>query len=803
MLLNFFKTAFRSLLRQRSYTLINVAGLSVGFAAFILIVIFVEREISFDKHIANHRRIFRVVEIQNEPGVGEQHVAITMGPLAEALQRDFPQITAALRMMIAWDYATVTNNDKVFRETAVYYTDPSIIGMFGIELLSGNPQTVLDDPLSVLLSESVATKYFGNATTAQGKSLQLGGKNFHVTGVMKDQPETSHLAFNILLPFKLAESNPAFDWLKGWGANSLITYVQLDQPASAAIINEQFDDFLQRHVMSDGKTWQYLEMYLQPLDEIYLQSGHIKFQDVTHSGNAGVIIIFIVVAFLVLLIACVNFVNISIARSVKRFREVGMRKVLGAGRRSLIVQFISESAIVTFVSVVISLGLIQLLLPEMNAMLGTTFQFNSIFTPAFSLGLVLLFILISLISGAYPAFYLSGMQPVDVFRGRQGSRRGGQSARLSKLLVTFQFTISIALIFCVIVISRQINYIHHKDLGINYRDALFVHLGSGQDLKMKTLKTTLLSEPDILTVAATTNINGVSGSQGPAFVDDSARTKIYVRYGYVDAEFFKTMEIPIVEGTDFDPLLSNYQGVIINEAAVKALGWSNPIGKRFRFEMEDSVRIAPVIGVVKDYHYYSLRSPIEPALWAWLPDELSGLVIKYRHPETSARKEQILKFIENTVKTSYPTQPYNATEGTTVALNSYQSDEVTYKLFIYFALISLFLSCLGLFGITSLLIEQKTKIIGIRRVMGASAKQMAVWLIREYLILVLLAGALALPLGYHIMNIQLQSFAYRVNYSAWHFLLPVVTALVIAFGSIIVKIWQAARVNPVEALKYE
>ncbi len=802
MWLNYFKTASRSLLRQRGYTLINVSGLSVGFAAFILIFLFVRREVSFDRHIEKHQRIFRVVEIQNEPGVGEQHVAITMGPLADALKRDFPQITAVMRLMNAWNYSNVSINDQVFRENNMYYADPSIIGMYGIELLSGNPQKVLEDPHSVLLSESVAEKFFGSVEGASGKSLQLGGQSFRVSGVMKDLPETSHLFFNILIPFSVVEKNPDFEWLKGWGSNSLITYVELDNPASAQEINDQLDDFLQRHVMADGKTWQYLEMYLQPMDEIYLHSGHIKFQDVTHSGNAEIIVIFIAVAFLILLIACVNFVNISIARSVKRFREVGMRKVLGAGRQSLIFQFISESAIVTFISVIISLGLIQLVLPEMNTLLGTDFALKSVFTPGFSLSLGILFIIISLISGAYPAFYLSGLQPVDVFRGLPGARRG-RSALLSKLLVTFQFTISIALIFCVIVISRQINFIRHKDLGINYEDALFVRLERDNTFKMNTLKTILLSNPEILSVAASTNINGVAGNQGPAFVDDSAHTKIYVRYGYVDPVFFDAMKIPVIAGNNFDPSLSNYQGVIINEAAARSLGWDQPIGKRFRFEMEDTVRIAPVIGVVKDYHYYSLRSPIEPALWAWIPEELSGVVIKYRHPENPDKKENLMKFIENSVKSVFPSTPYTSTEGTTFALNSYQSDEVTYKLFIYFAAISLFLSCLGLFGITSLLIEQRTKVIGIRRVMGASVKQMAAWLIKDYLLLVLLAGALALPLGYYIMSMQLESFAYRIQFSSFYFILPVATGLVIAFGSIIAKIWQAARVNPVEALKYE
>jgi putative ABC transport system permease protein len=802
MFVNYLKIAFRSLQRQKYYTIINLVGLSIGIAAFLMISLYIQHELAFDKHLSKRDRIFRVVEIQNEPGVGEQHVAITMGPLAKAMKEDFPQVVNTLRLMGVWNYSVVNYKEKFFVEEHLNYADPSIIEMFDIPIVIGDPKQVLADPKSVLVSEKIAIKYFDNIDEAIGKVLLLDRTGFKVSGVMKDQPKTSHLFFDMLIPFEAAEVLPEFKWLEGWGSNSLVTYVELDQTSSAEKINSGFEGFLQRHVFSDKDGWEYLEMYLQPVSEIYLKSGHIKFQKVSDQGDSGLVAMFIVISILILLIACVNFINIAIARSFKRSREVGMRKVLGAGRHGLIVQFISESAILTLASMLIALGIVELVLPELNKFLGTEFSIQFLQNPLFNIDLVMLFIVMSFISGYYPAFYLSHLQPIDVLKGN-ASASGKGTGMLSRVLVVFQFVISIGLIFAVLVIRDQVDFIKNKDLGINYKDAFYIDFGEKGYEKLAVVKSAILQNPSVKSVAGCSFLNGVAGNQGPVFVSDSAKTKMLVRFGFVDEDFFNAMDIKFADGRNFDGKIPSdlNRACIINQAAAKALGWDNAIGKTFEYPgAADSSGKMEVIGVIDDYHYYSLRSQVEPALWGWLPHSFHGVVVKMA---VGADRGKLKSFIEKTWKEIFPGLPVNVIDALSNNAENYKKDQDAFMLFFYFSLISLVLSCLGLFGLTSLILEQKTKSIGIRKVLGGEVWQITYFLTRNYLVLVLVAGAIALPLSYYLLEIQLNEFAYRINIGIWHMVLPVVTALLISFLTIAYRAYKAADTNPVEALKYE
>lgn len=802
MFYNYLKIAFRSLLRQKFYALINLVGLSFGIAAFLLIGIYVQRELGFDNHISRRDRIFRVVEIQNEPGVGEQHVAITMGPLAKTMKEDFPQVVNAVRLMSGFNISVVSYEDKYFNEHDLYYADPSVISMFDVNIIYGDPETVMAEPRTVLLSKKVAEKYFGSAEAAVGKTLMFDKTSIRVSGVMEDQPETTHFFFDILIPIVTAEVLPEFDWMKSWGSNSMVTYVELDKASSMDNVNQGFDDFLERHVFSTKDSWQYLEMYLQPVSDVYLKSGHIKFQNMSASGDASMVTIFIVISVLILLIACVNFINIAIARSVKRSREVGMRKVLGAGRGSLIIQFISESVIITFASLVIALGIVELVMPELNKLLGTTFSIEFFSNPLFNVGLLLLFILISLASGYYPAFYLSRLQPIAVLKG-VSSASGRRTGFLSKALVVFQFVISIGLILAVLVIHDQVDFIRKKDLGIHYNNVFYVGFGDKGYEKLQVVKSELLQNPSISNVAGCSFLNGVGGSQGPVFVSDSAKTKLYVRFGFVDEDFFKTMDIKFADGRNFDgkqPTDVNRVS-IINQAAVLALGWDNAIGKSFRYPgASDSSGKSEIVGVMRDYHYYSLRSQIEPAIWSWQPERFRGVVVKVAE---GADAQAVKTFLEEKWKQIFPGQPVQIVDALNHSAKSYKNDQSSFTLFIYFTLISLLLSCLGLFGLTSLVLEQKTRSIGIRKVLGGQVWQITFMLIKNYLVLVLIAGMIALPLGYYLLQLQLDGFAYRISINAFHLVVPVIAAMLIAFSTIVYRAHKAANANPVEALKYE
>ncbi|MHC1776809.1 MAG: ABC transporter permease [Lentimicrobium sp.] len=803
MISNYLTTALRNLLRQKSYTLINLTGLSVGIASFLLIALYVQHEYGFDKHLSKRDNLFRVVEIQNEPGVGEQHVAITMGPLAGSLKNDYPQVVDAVRFMPGFDIQVVSYGDKFFMERSLYYVDPSVIDMFDINFIDGDPKTALSEPMSVVLSEKTAIKYFGSIHNVTGKSIKLGKRSFLVTGIMEEQPLNTHMFFNILVSISSAENLEDFEWMKGWGSNFLITYIQLDSPSSQATIEKAFPDFLKKHVFSQEEGWEFLEMYLQPLNEVYLKSQHIKFQSVSASGDINLVITFSVIAILILLVACVNYINISIARSVKRSREVGIRKVLGANRLSLIYQFISESFLLTLLSTVIAVGMVELALPEMNKLLATDFKLDFRENYLFNAGLFALLIIISLASGSYPAFYLSRMQPVQILKGGK-SAKGSGSGYLSKGLVVFQFIISVGLMFALLVIHDQVSFMQRKDLGISYRDAVFLPFGDdGSGERFEPLKAELLKNPDLKSVSGSSFINGVSGSQGPVFVDDSATTKLTVRFGYVDYDFFEAMGVSFAAGRNFDRKIASDKGaaVIINQAAARKLGWDNPVGKKFKPIMgADTTTKTEVIGVINDYHYYSMRSLIEPAVYIVAPDRFRGLVIGYY---ARADQQKVLKFIEDRWRSYFPGTPFQPVLASEYAAGSYKNDQKLFSLFVYFTFISGLLSVLGLFGLTSLLIEQKTKIIGIRRVLGGPVWKITARLIRDYMILVLLAGLISLPVTYYLLDQQLAQFAYRIQISAFYMILAVLLLSFIAFLTIVFKAYRAASANPVEALKYE
>ncbi len=799
LVISYLNSSLRSLLRRKTYLLINLMGLSVGIAAYLMIMLYVTHEKGFDKHIEKRDNLFRVVEIQNEPGVGNQHVAITMGPLARELKNTFPQIKEAARIVPAYNFNSVRSGNKLFRENNMLMVDPEIIDMFSIRFIKGNPKEVLKDPQSIVISEDVAKKYFITVENAMNSILLLNERSFKVDGIIENQSKHSHLYFNMLIPISYIENDPDYEWMKHWGANSFVTYLLLDDPASEETIEKALPKFVEEKIFTQNDGWEYLELYLQPLNDIYLKSQHIKFQMVAAVGDSKTVLIFAVVAILTLLIACINYINISLARSVKQAREVGMRKVLGADRGSLVYRFISESFIVTLIAIVFAIGLLELMLPEINKVLSTSFKID--FThPFFNIGLVVLLIIISLISGSYPAFYLSRYQPITVLKA--GITATGRSGFLSKILIVFQFAISIGLIFSIMMINDQIKYIQKKDIGIKYDNTLFLFFGQEDYKKLDVFKQILLENPAISSVSGSSFLNGVSGSQGPIFIDDSPNTRLAVRYGFVDDSFFPAMGIDFIEGRNFDSRIptDSTEAVILNEAAMRKLGWDNIEGKSIRSLDEDSLIKPKVIGVIKDYHYYTLKSLIEPAAYFYIPNEFRGVTIKYAG---QMERQKVEDFIETKWKEIYPNTPYLSVSSVEYLKDGYKADLKIRTLFVYFAIISMFLSAIGLFGLTSLLIEQKTKIIGIKKVLGSPVYVIVINLIKEYIFLVGLAGIIAIPVSVIFIKRFLDAYPYRVEISIGNIAASLTIALLIAFITIIFKAGKTANSNPLEALKYE
>ena len=472
MILNYIKLGIRNLFDQKSYSIINVVGLSIGIAAFILIFLHIQYELGFNKHIPNSSELYRCVEIQQAPGVGEQHVAVTMGPLGPALVKDFPEIEKAVRMLY-WGARPLEYNDQIYDQNYVVFIEPQVFDLFGVKLLRGDTATALKELNSIVLSEKVAIKIFGSVDESLDKLINISGKPFKVTGVMENQPVQASIQMEVLVPYDYMANQ--YTWLEGWNNNSIDTYVRLNKNTNINDLTSKFPEFINNYTDNEESDWPW-SLYLQPVKDIHLHSGHIKFQVSNYKqGNITMVYAFSIIAALIILLACINFINISIAQSVKRSKEVGIRKVMGAEPINLMNQFLGESTILTFISITIAMLFVYMLLPVFNELLSVGLKIDFINNWIFNIGLVCILILVSLIAGIYPAFYLSRFNPMMVLKSGIDVK-GSSSGWLTKSLVIFQFVISIGMIFSISVIYDQFKYALNKDIGINYTNILSIKL---------------------------------------------------------------------------------------------------------------------------------------------------------------------------------------------------------------------------------------------------------------------------------------------------------------------------------------
>ncbi len=797
MIISYIKLGIRNLLHQKSYSIINIVGLSIGIAAFILIFLHIQYELGFNSHFPKSDQLYRCVEIQQAPGVGEQHVAVTMGPLGVALAKDFPEIEKALRMLY-WGPQPVQYKDQFFNQNFIVFTEDEIFDLFGVNLIVGDTSTALKEINSFIVSEKVALKMFGSVDSAMGELIKIGSKSFVVTGVMENQPEQSSFRIEVLIPFEHMETK--YSWLKGWNSNSIDTYVRLNETTNLAALTEKFPAFITEHINPEDPEEQF-KLYLQPVGDIHLQSGHIKFQVMNYKqGSLSMVYVFSIIAALIILLACVNFVNLSIAQSVKRSKEVSMRKVMGANRLSLINQFLGESFIITSVSVILAILLAYSILPYFNDVLGSSFSLDFLNNWIFTMGIIVVLILVSLVAGFYPALYLSRLNPIHVLKSGMDVK-GSSSEWLTKALVIFQFVISIGMIFSIAVIYNQFNYALNKDMGINYTNVLSVNLyDKNDDVNVAYLRNEFLINPNIQDVSFVSEFNGVAGSQSSIQVDDTTETTITVRFGYVDYNFFEMMDIPIIAGRNFDKeyALDDSVSVILNRAAVDFLGWKDPIDKQF-MPMMDTVTKMKVIGVIEDYNYYSIHSKIEPAMYMITPKYSRVLAVKIN----AANQKETIEYLEEIWDKQFPGIPFSYQMAEDRLREEYSTEESAFKIFTLFTLLSLVISCLGLYGLTALIVERKNREIGIRKVFGSSVMQIIKLLIRNFIGMILVAGLLATPIAWYAMNEALNSFAYHIDISWVYFVGSILVAVIVALITIIYHALKAATSNPVDVLRYE
>ena len=797
MLKNYLKIALRNLQRHKGYSFINIAGLAVGIACCALILLYVRHELSYDRAYEKADRIYRIVsEERSEDGVWMG--ARSPVPLGPALKETYPEAEDFIRFWRAFQ-PVLRYDDKAFGEHGrLYFTDPGVFEVFALDLVAGDPQTALAAPGTIVLTETMARKYFGD-DEAMGKVLAYTGYpgrgdhlRFTVTGILRDLPENTHLAFEALASLEGIETER--DNFGSW--KPIWTYVLLPAHVAPGQLESKLPAFVEQHLGDDPGA---LVMRLEPITDIHLHSlyeGGFK-----PGSDIAYVYVFAAIGFFILLIACINFINLATARSLNRAREVGMRKVLGAYRRQLIRQFLGEAFMLTMLGLLLAVVLIELFLPVFNNLFDKTLALDYLHDRALLLMLPALALVVGLLAGLYPAFFLSRFRPVTALKGRATTSPAGTGLR--KALVVFQFAISVALIAGTAIVYHQLNYVRSKHLGFDKEQVVVMpNPRTGQE---EALLATLQQHPNVMYVAESQRVpvNPVNADGRPVRPEGFEET-VQVDSYIVDAGFVETFGMAMAAGRPFSKEIATDVGAfLINETAAKRFGWTpseEALGKQL--EWTNGPTLGPVIGVVKDFHLTSMHESITPLVLQMRPDESwwrTFISAKIRPTDVAGT----LAFLEKTWRAFAPEGAYDYffIDESFEALH--RADARFGETFGFFAALALFIACLGLFGLAAFTAEQRTKEIGIRKVLGASAGGVVLLLSKDFTKLVVVAFVVASPLAYLVMHRWLENFAYRVDISWPIFLVAGLSALGIALLTVSYQSIRAALTNPVEALRYE
>jgi putative ABC transport system permease protein len=792
MLKNYFKIAWRNLWKNKIFSFINILGLTIGITVCMMIFLFIMNEFSVDKFHKNEKDIYRVMRGFEKNG-SQEWVPYLSAPYATALLNDYPgQIKKAVRVLPT--NALVSFDNTAFNEKKLYIADEDFFTLFSFPLIKGNPETVLKDPASVVLTETTARKYFGNKDP-MGKVIELDKHlQLKVTGIAKDVPSNSHLDFDLVMPL----SNYAnAEWFHIWVNNNNFTYVLLDKNTSASQLEKTFPQFMDKYMGKDmARLGANLSLSLTPLSDIYFEPAS-AFDNVKH-GDKKVVYIFLSIAVLILLIACINFMNLSTVRAVERSKEVGLRKVLGALRNNLIGQFIGESVLLTSISCLLAVGLLQLVMPFYNELLGysLTVSWNALPIYLFLLGVI---IIVGFLAGSYPAFFLSAFSPIQALKGKLKLGKSGSLFR--QALVVLQFSISVILIIGTIVILKQMNFVKNKNLGYNKEQTLVVPIDN-EDIynHATTFKNELQSKNNIALVSL------MSGEPGGffdmhSFEVEGQNETWKSRTEFADFEFVKTLGLKIIAGRDFSSQFptDSTDAVLINHTAASNLGWTpdQAIGKWIMNKLRDSLR-RKVIGVVEDFNFLSLKENMDPLVISTSSDRRVALV-KLKAGNISDN----VTTIKNVYSKIAPVYPFDYTFLDQNFDKLYKKDLRQQTILTVFSVLAIFIACLGLFGLASYTATKRTKEIGVRKVLGSSTKNIVMLLSKDLLKPILIAIMIAIPAGFFIMNNWLQNFAYRTTLPWWIFVLAAIITIVIALFTVSLKAVKAAAANPVKSLRSE
>ncbi|HAS39316.1 MAG TPA: hypothetical protein DCS93_02500 [Microscillaceae bacterium] len=803
MIRNYFTTFLRNIKRNKVYSLINISGLAVGMTCAILLYLYIRHEMGYNLHYKDADRIYRVDVISSRKGVDKYHVN-TSGPYGPTLKQDYPQVEAMTRMRFLSRELIEYNNKRLYEEN-IFSVGPGFFDVFSHKFIKGNPKTALKEPNTIVLTKTSAKKIFGRVAEALNKAIKVEEKTYQVVGVIEDLPDNSDIQFNAVLSFP--KVLPKF--YEKWGSFNLYTYIKLRKGVDAVQFEQKMQEMRDKYMQTAMKRFQ--ETYrslLFPLTKIHLYSSNRRAKKST-----GILYVFIfsTSAIFILLIACVNYMNLATARSVNRAKEVGIRKAVGSYRLQLVQQFLFEAFFTVILALLVSLVLAEIALPLFNKIASKNLSLLSLLNVrdvTFILGGVLL---VSLISGSYPAFVLSGFRPVMVLKGKFGSNRKG--ILLRRGLVIFQFAISITMIISTWMVSKQLSYIHNKNLGYAKDQVLYVTINSPKTRKkIGTLRQELLKHSQISGVTASYLVphsgswsNGTYSLQNP----DNTMRRAEIDNAQVGPTFVQTMGIGILAGSNFTDDKADKNGVLVNETLAKMMGWKigdqgklNPLGKILEtgFDEQGRARIKyRVIGVMRDFHLRSLHQSVLPLVIRKAIDRGWALLVRVK----AQNIQQTMAYIDKVWKNADKVYPLQATFLDQTFAKQYQKDERRGMIFYAFSVLTIFIACLGLFGLVSFTVQQRTKEIAVRKVLGASEQSILKIISRDFVILILLANLVAFPAAYFVVESWLQSFAYRTSMSVVAFVLAGAIALLIAVFTISIQALKATKVNPVNVLKYE
>ncbi len=813
MLKNYLIVTIRNLLQNKTYTFINLLGFTIGIASCLLIMLYITHELSYDRFHVKADRIYRLGG-EFRLGGAEGSSATSPVPAAAGFKAEFPEVEDATRLRNAGEQV-VRHNDQLLNETGLLYADNNFFDVFDFELLLGDPATALLEPNTVVLTEETALKYFGDEA-AINDVLTIGDNNtaYRVTGIVRNPPDNSHIDFEMLL--SMASRGDGEMAQTAWGNFNLYTYLVLREGASLATLEAKIPSFYQSQMLplmqEIGISWEaflgqgnQIRLILQPLASIHLHSNLDS--ELQPGGNPANLYIFSAIALFILLIACINFMNLSTARSANRAKEIGIRKTLGSAHGNLVRQFLTESILFSILGMILAIVLVELFIIPFNNAAGIELAFSPFTHWWLAAGLIILTLLVGVLAGSYPAFYLAALKPVEVLKGeiRTGVKRG----KFRSGLVVFQFAISIGLIVSTFFIYRQLEYINNKNLGFDKENVLIIPNAGRLGNQLAAFKQELQEQPQVINASISSGIPGRDSYGGTLYKGEppentdqglsiTEEDQDFQNFS-ADYDYIETMGMELMSGRNFSSEYSSDSAAfIINEAVARAFGWEDPVGKDIYVTGWDGQPRYQVIGVVRDYHLESLRNDIGPVVMSL---GTTGQYLLVRIQPEDIRGS--LAMIENKWREFAPNVPFDY---------SFLDDDFDFllrdeqrfgQIVSAFTALTIFISCLGLFGLAAFAAERHTKEIGIRKVVGASVAQVVGLLSKEFLVLVLIANVIAWPVAWYAMRRWLEDFAYRIELGLGVFILAGLMALVIALVTVSWQTIRAATANPVEALRYE